>query len=131
MPAGVPGLVCPGRHGPVSDLLWDGGKFCSDLDLMGSLPDVRVPNPSAEDWQVVLDLVAEKDWKCEYSEGESVLPVPQAETVLHRAADAECPDLRVWPTADMLAIFRFHATDEVEFDIDLLELRGQDRLDCA
>ncbi|MBX4176963.1 hypothetical protein K3A88_19255, partial [Streptomyces geysiriensis] len=29
------------------------------------------------------------------------------EAVLSRPADAECPDLRVWPAADVLAIFRF------------------------
>lgn len=29
----------------------------------------------------------------------------------------------------MLAIFRFHADDEVDFDVDLRELQGQDRLD--
>ncbi|MFF3313835.1 hypothetical protein [Streptomyces sp. NPDC002952] len=45
--------------------------------------------------------------------------------MLSRAADAECPDLRVWPTADVLAIFHFHADDEVDFDVDLGELQGQ------
>ncbi|MFD6432630.1 hypothetical protein [Streptomyces venezuelae] len=98
---------------------------------MGSLPDVRVPNASVEDWQAVLDLVAEKGWKHQYFEGERVLPVPRAEAVLSRAADAECPDLRVWPTAGVLAIFSFHADVEVDFDIDidLRKLQGQDRLD--
>jgi hypothetical protein len=53
--------------------------------------------------------------------------------VLSRPTDAECPELRVWPTADVLAIFRFLADDEVDFDLDLRELQGQDRLDvlCA
>ncbi|MEU9139502.1 hypothetical protein AB0D33_26690 [Streptomyces sp. NPDC048404] len=113
----------------MSDLLWDDVKSFFDLDLMGSLPDARVPNASVGDWQAVLDLVAEKGWTCQYSEGETVLPVPRAEAVLSRAADAESPDLRVWPTADVLAIFRFHADDEVDFDVDLRELQGQDRLD--
>ncbi|GAA3903441.1 hypothetical protein GCM10022207_85720 [Streptomyces lannensis] len=90
----------------MTDLLWDDVKWFFDPDLMGALPDVRVPNASMEDWQTVLDLVAEKGWKCQYSEGETVLPVPRAETVLSRPADAECPELRVWPTADVLAIFR-------------------------
>lgn len=108
-------------------MLWDDVKCFFDLDLVGSLPDARVPNASVEDWQAVLDLVAEKGWKCQYSEGEGVLPVPRAEAVLSRAADAECPELRVWPTADVLAIFRFHAGDEVDFDVDLRELQGQDR----
>ncbi|MBK3578612.1 hypothetical protein JHN63_33405 [Streptomyces sp. MBT65] len=113
----------------MADLLWDDVKCFFDLDLAGSLPDVRVPNASVEDWQAVLDLVAEKGWKYQYSEGEAVLPMPRAESVLSRPADAECPELRVWPTADVLAIFRFCTDDEVDFDVDLRELQGQDRLD--
>ncbi|MFC8709700.1 hypothetical protein ACFUCQ_07110 [Streptomyces sp. NPDC057197] len=113
----------------MADLLWDDVKCFFDPDLMGSLPDVRVPDASVEDWQTVLDLVAEKGWKCQYSEGETVFPVPRAKAVLSRPGDAERPDLRVWPTADVLAIFRFHAADEVDFDVDLRELQGQERLD--
>ncbi|GAA1543949.1 hypothetical protein GCM10009730_61300 [Streptomyces albidochromogenes] len=30
---------------------------------------------------------------------------------------------------DVLAIFRFHAVDEVDFDVDLRKLQGQERLD--
>lgn len=98
-----------GQHGGVVDLLWDDVKCFFDPDLVGSLPDVRVPGTSVEDWQAVLDLVAERGWQCQYSEGETVLPVPRAEVVLLRRADAECPNLRVWPVADVLAIFRFYA----------------------
>lgn len=118
-----------GQHGGVADLLWDDVKCFFDPDLMGSLPDMRIPDASMQDWQAVLDLVAEKGWKCQYSEGETVLPVPRAEAVLARPADAECPNLRVWPTADVLAIFRFYADDEVDFDVDLRQLQGQDRRD--
>lgn len=50
-----------------------------------------------EDWQSVLDLVGERSWKCRYSEGETALPAPRAETVPSRPADAECPKPRVWP----------------------------------
>lgn len=118
-----------GQHVGVADLLWDDVSCFFDPDLTGSLPDVRVPNTLVEDWQAVLDLVAEKGWKCQYSEGETVLPAPRAEAVLSRLADAECPDLRVWPTADVLVIFRFHTDGEVDFDVDLRELQGQVRLD--
>jgi hypothetical protein len=75
----------------VADLLWDDVSSFFDPDLMGSLPDVRVPDASVEDWQAVLDLVVEKGWKYQYSEGETVLPMPRAEAVLSRPADAECP----------------------------------------
>ncbi|MER6137105.1 hypothetical protein [Streptomyces sp. NPDC001815] len=113
----------------MADLLWADVRGFFDPDLMGALPDVRVPNTSVEDWQLVLDLVAKKGWKRQYSEGETVFPVPRAEAVLSRPADAECPDLQVWLSADVVAIFRFHAHDEVDFDVDLRELQGQERLD--
>ncbi|MGW1491183.1 hypothetical protein [Streptomyces sp. NPDC002402] len=113
----------------MADLLWDDVSCFFDPGLMGSLPDVRVPDASVQDWQAVLDLVEVKGWRCQYSEGEAVLPVPRAEAVLSRPADAECPNLRVWPAADVLAIFRFHAADEIDFDVDLRELQGQERLD--
>jgi hypothetical protein len=113
----------------VADLLWEDVKSFFDPDLMGSLPDVLVPGTSVEDWQAVLDLVGASDWTCHYRVGETVLPVPRAEVVLSRPADAECPELRVWPTADVLAIFRFYSVEEVDFDVDLRELQGQERLD--
>ncbi|WP_328677979.1 hypothetical protein OG905_27510 [Streptomyces sp. NBC_00322] len=113
----------------MADLLWDDVKCFFDPDLMGSLPDVLVPWTSVEDWQAVLDLVGASAWKCQYSEGEAVLPVPRAEAVLSRPADAGCPQLRVWPTPDVLAIFRFASVEEIDFDVDLRELQGQERLD--
>ncbi|WP_335940698.1 hypothetical protein [Streptomyces sp. PTD5-9] len=111
------------------DLLWDDVVSFFDPDLMGSLPDVVVPDASVEDWQAVLDLVSVSGWTFQYSEGETVLPVPRAEAVLSRPADAECPELRVWPAAGVLAIFRFWAVEEIDFDVDLRELQGQERLD--
>jgi hypothetical protein len=113
----------------VADLLWDEVKEFFDPDLMGALPDLLVPGASVDDWQAVLDLVDERGWKHQYCDGQAVVPVPRAETVLSRASDAASPDLRVWFAADALAIFRFHSADEIDFDVDLRELQGQDRLD--
>ncbi len=118
-----------GQHGEVSELLWDDVAYFFDPDLMGALPDVRVPDTSVEDWQAVLDLIGESGWRCQYSEGDVVLPVPRAEAVLSRSADAGCPELRVWLTDEVLAIFRFCAVEEIDFDVDLRELQGQGRLD--
>ncbi|MEU2560296.1 hypothetical protein ABZ626_13315 [Streptomyces longispororuber] len=113
----------------MADLLWGDVSRFFDPDVMGALPDLRVPDASVEDWQAVLVLVEARGWHCRYSEGETALPVPRAETALSRPADAECPNLRVWPTADVLAIFRFQDDDEIDFDVDLRELQGQERLD--
>ncbi|MFF4324859.1 hypothetical protein [Streptomyces sp. NPDC001568] len=114
----------------MADLLWDDVSCFFDPDLMGPLPDVRVPHCSVEDWQAVLDLVESRGWKRRYSEGETVLPAPRAESVLSRAADAEWPNLRVWPDAEVQVIFRFQDEEVIDFDVDLRELQGQERLDA-
>ncbi|QFQ97950.1 hypothetical protein F9278_18990 [Streptomyces phaeolivaceus] len=116
-------------HG-TPDLVWDEVKEKFDPDSMGALPDLHVPDTTADDWQALLDLVVESGWQHEYSEGGTTLAVPSAAHVLARPHDAECPQLRVRPTQDMLAIFRFHADEEIDFDMDLREIQGQDRLDA-
>lgn len=108
------------------DLLWNDVQCFFDPDVRGSLPDVSVPHASMEDWQSVLDLVAASGWPWQYSEGGAVRPMPRAEVVLSRPLGAEC---RVWPSTDVLVIFRFYASEEVDFDVDLRELQGQERLD--
>jgi len=112
-----------------SDLAWDIVKELFDPEEMGSLPDLRVPDTAAGDWQSLLDLVVERGWSHEYLEGDTELPLPRAAAVLARSADAECPQLRVRPAYGMLAIFRFLADEEIDFDVDLRELQGQERLD--
>ncbi|MEU9337097.1 hypothetical protein AB0D49_28680 [Streptomyces sp. NPDC048290] len=44
-------------HGAVVDLLWEDVSGFFDPDVVGSLPDVRVPDSSVVDWQALLDLV--------------------------------------------------------------------------
>jgi hypothetical protein len=41
------------------------------------------------DWQAVLDLVVASGWERQYSEGVVVRPMPPAEAVLSRPAEAE------------------------------------------
>lgn len=113
----------------MSDLLWRDVKEYFDPDVTGSLPDLRVPGTSAADWQTLLDLVVERGWSHEYREGATELPLPRAAKVLGPPPDAECPQLRVRPTENMLAIFHFLADVEIDFDMDLRELQGQERLD--
>ncbi|MCD0446385.1 hypothetical protein LO763_22475 [Glycomyces sp. A-F 0318] len=113
----------------MADLRWEKMRYCFDPELMGALPDLHVPSTSTADWQAVLDLVREREWTHEYTEGRSVLSVPSAQTVLSRPADAECAQLRVWLTPVMVAIFRFYAEDRIDFDIDLRVFRGQADLD--
>jgi hypothetical protein len=75
----MPSLGCVRHDGRVAaDLLWDDVRELFDPDLMGSLPDACVPHTSVADWQALLDLVVARRWRFEYSEGETVLPLPTA-----------------------------------------------------
>lgn len=96
---------------------------------MGSLPDVFVPDTSAEDWQAVFDLVEARGWQREFVQGDTALPLPLATDALARPPDAELVELKVRPVPGMLAIFRLMSAEEIDFDIDLRELQGQDGVD--
>jgi hypothetical protein len=114
------------------DLLWDEIKSWFDPEDNGALPNVHVPGTTVEDWQAVVDLIRSKGWAYEYSVDGRVSRIPD------RAGDMLLRDkagvaLKVWPTTGVLAIFRPHCLEQIDFDVDLRELQGQDRLDvlCA
>jgi hypothetical protein len=96
---------------------------------MGALPDLSVTGTSVADWQAVFDLVRSSGWAWEYSEGGVAGPLPSAAELLSRPADAETVDLRVWPAPGVLAIFRPMVAEEIDFDVDLRELQGQEGVD--
>lgn len=118
-----------GQHGGMPDLLWDDVRSFFDPDLMGALPDVSVEGASVADWQSVFDLVRSSGWAWEFAEGGVAGPLPSAAEVLTRPADAETVDLRVWPVPGVLAIFRPMSAEEIDFDVDLRELQGQEGVD--
>ncbi|MFG6200315.1 hypothetical protein [Nonomuraea sp. JJY05] len=116
----------------MADLLWEEVKDLFDTEMNGVLPDVCVPDTSTEDWQAVFDLVRSKGWRHEYSVDGIPLRLPAAELVLSLRDEAS-PRLKVWPHPEVLVIFRPYAEESVDFDVDLRELQGQERLDvlCA
>ncbi|MFE9429098.1 hypothetical protein ACFYNO_39825 [Kitasatospora sp. NPDC006697] len=111
------------------DLLWDDVTNFFDPDLMGALPDLSVEGTSVEDWQAVFDVVRSCGWAWEYSQGRVAVPLPLAVEVLSRPADAETVNLQVWPVSGVLAIFRPMFAEEIDFDVDLRELQGQEGVD--
>jgi hypothetical protein len=112
----------------VPDLLWDDVKalFCPEIN--GTLPDVVVEGTTAEDWQKLLDLVRELGQYAYSVDGEPM----ELTSAAHMAGAAhahDMPVLRVWPVPDMLVIFRMYHVESIDFDVDLRELQGQERLD--
>ncbi|OKJ13580.1 hypothetical protein [Kitasatospora sp. CB01950] len=113
----------------MTELGWNDIEEFFDPDLMGALPDVWVPDTSVEDWQELFDLVRSSGWAWRFEVGGSVGPLPSAAEVLGRPADAESVVLRVWPAPGVEAIFRPMSAAEIDFDVDLRELRGQAGVD--
>ena len=113
----------------VPDVVWEDVKEWFDPEVNGVLPDACVPDTTAADWQAVVDLVRSKGWAYEYVEDGRVLRVPdRVEDMFKRRAEAAVM-LRVWPTREVMAIFRPWVVEQIDFDVDLRELQGQERLD--
>ncbi|MER6563674.1 hypothetical protein ABT300_39340 [Streptomyces sp. NPDC001027] len=111
------------------DLLWDDVRNFFDPDLMGALPDVSVTEASVDDWQAVFDLARSSGWTWEYSEGCVRMPLPSAQEVLSRPSDADTAMLKVWPVAGVQVNFWPMSAGEIDFDVDLRELQGQEGVD--
>ncbi|MEU6794646.1 hypothetical protein ABZ907_23360 [Nonomuraea wenchangensis] len=122
-----PSLNC---EDTVPDLMWDDVKLLFDPEVNGALPDVVVERTTVEDWQLLLDLVREQGWQYAYSvDGAESTELPSAADMAEAAHARETPELHVRPITDMLLIFRMYQVTSIDFDVDLRELQGQERLD--
>ncbi|MFI5735913.1 hypothetical protein ACIA49_37720 [Kribbella sp. NPDC051587] len=113
----------------MTHLRWEEVQNFFDPDLMGALPDLWIPDSTVEDWQSVFDLVQSSEWTWTFLIGGRAQPLPRAADVLSRPADAELADLHVDPAVGVRVIFRPMQSVEVNFDVDLRELQGQQGVD--
>lgn len=113
----------------MGELLWDEVEGLFGME--GScILEGRVEGTGPGDWQALLDLVAEHGWRSEYGVSEGVpLPLLSAEALFAPAGGPDRARLRVWPHPDVLVIFDPLSVAEVDFDVDICQLRGQERLD--
>jgi hypothetical protein len=117
------------QHGGVSDLLWGDVQVWFDPDLDGTLPDVHVPDTTVEDWRILVELVQSEGWSLAYLVDGEARQLPAAvEDMLSLRSEAGV-QLNVWPASGVLAIFRPYEVDQIDFDVDLRELQGQQQLD--
>ncbi|MGW2154547.1 hypothetical protein [Nonomuraea sp. NPDC001699] len=111
------------------DLLWDDVKGLFDPDINGTLPDVVVEGTTVEDWQVLLELVRSQDWQYAYSLTGEPTELTSAADMVAAASAGATPEVRVWPIPEVLMIFRLYQAESIDFDVNLRELQGQERLD--
>jgi hypothetical protein len=113
----------------VPDLRWDQVSEFFNPDLMGSLPDLFIPEATVHDWQTVLDLVTTSGWQWRFEIGAVEQPLQTTASIFARGTGAETAELRVWHVSGVLAIFRCWSETEISFDVDLRELQGQQGAD--
>ncbi|GAA5192554.1 hypothetical protein GCM10023322_52430 [Rugosimonospora acidiphila] len=113
----------------MADLQWDGVKEWFDPSTNGTLPDVIVQDTTLTDWETLLRLIRSESWRSEYEFRDQVHPMPAS------AAELFVPDpegwlrtLRIWPDPDMEWIVRPSLPEEIDSDVSLHEIQGQERL---
>ncbi|MES9537912.1 hypothetical protein [Actinomadura sp. NPDC000600] len=113
----------------MSDLLWADVQNFFDPELMGTLPDVVVEETGVEDWQTFFDLLRSESWAHEYAVDGELQPLPAASEVFAEGRQPSARVLRVWPSPEVLLNFWPYDVTSIDFDIDLREIQGQERLD--
>ncbi|MEU6711303.1 hypothetical protein ABZ897_07440 [Nonomuraea sp. NPDC046802] len=120
------------RSMSVPDLLWDDVKHLFDPQLNLALPDVVVEETTVDDWQALVDLVGSEGWRHAYSLGGEPMGFPSAAGMAAAASGTSesrlTPELRVWPVPEIQMVFRMYQPETIDFDVDLRELQGQERL---
>ncbi|MFI6602952.1 hypothetical protein ACIBHX_42455 [Nonomuraea sp. NPDC050536] len=105
---------------------WEDVKPFFDVEINGVLPDVIVEDTDVSDWQALLDLIRSQPWQHTYLCDDVPTRLPTAADLIAKGADDA--DLRVWPVPGVLVIFRPFGAKAIDFDVDLRELQGQERL---
>jgi hypothetical protein len=111
----------------VSALRWEDVAAWLDPETNGRLPDASITGVSLAGWQAVLDLIRDRGWPHEYSVDQERAPLPRLAADL--ISDEGYPQIRVWPVPLIQIIFRMYTPADIDFDVDLRELQGQQRLD--
>jgi hypothetical protein len=116
------------QDGGMPDLLWDQAKNFFDPDLMGALPDLHVADVSVAEWQQVFDLFESGGWPFQFRLDTTPQPLLSAEEAFEKTSEASV-DLLVRFAPEAKANFYLHSPEQIDFDVDLRELQGQDRVD--
>jgi hypothetical protein len=83
------------------------------------------------DWETLLRLIRSQGWRCEYELREQMLPPPPSAADLFTADhDGWLRTLHVWPDPAMWWTVRLASPDEIDSDVSLFEIQGQERLDA-
>jgi hypothetical protein len=112
-----------------SDVRWDDVREWFDPEANGALPDVCVRGTTIADWQGLIDLIRAQGWAVEYAEDGRILRLPdRAEDLLDRHEGAHVV-VKVWPAPEVQVNFFPYAAEQIDGDVDVRELEGQERLD--
>src|ERR687893_441419 len=113
----------------MQDLRWDDVGWWFDPESWGALPDGHVRATSTAAWQAFLDLIRSQGWAFEYSVDGDVEALPdRAEQMFDRPEDHSVM-VQVRPVPDVLVNVFIWDSSEINFDVDVRELQGQEQID--
>jgi hypothetical protein len=120
-------FVVRGLGFPMDEIAWETVR--DEFAFDGSWRDIYVFGATIADWQRMLEVIRSAGYRLTYFRADQPTELPT------KAADAfplpdECDRrLSVW-FADVLANCHFFTVDEIEFDIDPREVKGQQELNA-
>ena len=108
-------------------LAWE--KVRKEFEFDGSWRDIYIFETTMSDWQRMLNAVRRVPHHVEYFRGGQPTEFP-VEAIDAFPLDGECDRLLSVSFAGLLANCHFFSTEEIEFDIDPREVKGQSELDA-
>jgi hypothetical protein len=113
---------------PAVALKWDAVRGEFDLDD-GSWRDIYVFDTKMADWQQMLDSLRASPYQVQYFRNREPAELPNAAAEAFPLPD-ECDRMLSVTFSGVLANCHFFTEDEIEFDIDPREVKGQAELDA-
>jgi hypothetical protein len=118
----------PVRHDQRVGVSW--GAVAEQFEIDGSLKDIYVLDTSAVEWQLLLELIRSRGWRCAYSEDALPKPLPSAAEALD-TQQLRATMLAFWPGGDLEVHAHFFTADQIELDLDPRTIQDQKGLDSV
>lgn len=111
----------------MDEIAWE--NVCDEFAFDGSWRDICVFGTTIADWQRMLDAIRSVGYRVTYFRADQPTELPtKAAEAFPTPEECDCR-LSVW-FADVLANCHFFTVNEIEFDIDPREVKGQQELNA-
>jgi hypothetical protein len=111
----------------MDEIVWNTVR--DEFAFDGSCRDIYVFGTTIADWQRMLDAIRSAGYRLTYFRADQPIEMPRNAEDAFPLLDERDRRLSVW-FADVLANCHFFAVEEIEFDIDPRDVKGQQELNA-